>query len=71
MWAIFSLAIETALRRGEMAKLEWSHLPWQRLPDAARKHQQEQKTAHGAADAPGAAHHHVLAENSPVHFCDQ
>ena len=26
MWAIFSLAIETALRRGEMVKLEWSHL---------------------------------------------
>ena len=26
MWALFSLAIETALRRGEMVKLEWAHL---------------------------------------------
>ena len=26
MWAIFSLAIETALGRGEMVKLEWSYL---------------------------------------------
>ncbi|MDO8249709.1 MAG: site-specific integrase [Rhodoferax sp.] len=26
MWALFSLSIETALRRGEMVKLEWTHL---------------------------------------------
>ena len=26
VWAVFSFAIEAAMRRGEMLKLEWSHV---------------------------------------------
>ena len=58
-------------RDGQVGVVASSPEPWQRLPDAARKHHQEQKTAHGAADAPSAAHYREPAEGFHLHFCNQ
>ena len=29
IWAVISFAIETAMRRGEIAKLDWTHVHWE------------------------------------------
>jgi integrase len=55
-WAIFSFAIETAMRRGELCKLRWTHVHlsdgYMLLPG----HDQESERAHCSVDAASQAH---------------